>query len=162
MRFINNSWRFTTRLSYRGVRFQLIMYYRYLASTIILCLILTGCGQRGLEFSRELYINSSHTANNLAEYKQREVARRYELKKTVKRINARSKELEIELRSILVGKHISLPITRLGEPTAIGGVSWLGKIYTWRDGGISTWIEVSLSTNAEGIIKDVSVKGGIK
>ena len=162
MRFINNSWRFTTRLSYRGVRFQLIMYYRYLASIIIVCLILTGCGQRGLEFSRELYINSSHTANNLAEHKQREAARRYERKKTVKQIKAKSEELESQLRSTLVGKHISLPITKLGEPTAIGGVSWLGKIYTWRDGSKRTWIEVSLLTNAEGIIKDVSVEGGIK
>ena len=132
------------------------MYYRYLASTIILCLILTGCGQRGL------YINSLHAADSLAEHKQREAARRYERKKTVEKIKARSEELEIELRSTLVGKHISLPITKLGEPTAIGGVSWLGKIYTWRDEGKRTWIEVSLSTNAEGIIKDVSVEGGIK
>ena len=138
------------------------MYYRYLASTIILCLILTGCGQRGLEFSRESYINSLHAADSLAEHKQREAARRYERKKTVEKIKARSEELEIELRSTLVGKHISLPITKLGEPTAIGGVSWLGKIYTWRDEGKRTWIEVSLSTNAEGIIKDVSVEGGIK
>ena len=84
------------------------------------------------------------------------------MKKTVEKIKARSEELEIELRSTLVGKHISLPITKLGEPTAIGGVSWLGKIYTWRDEGKRTWIEVSLSTNAEGIIKDVSVEGGIK
>ena len=138
------------------------MYYRYLASTIILCLILTGCGQRGLEFSRESYINSLHAADSLAGRKQQEAARRSQREKTVEKIKARSEELEIELRSTLVGKHISLPITKLGEPTAIRGVSWLGKIYTWRDEGKRTWIDVSLSTNAEGIIKDVSVEGGIK
>ena len=138
------------------------MYNRYLASIIILCLALTGCGQRGSGFSREPYINRSYPANNLAEHKQREAARRYERKKTVEKIKAKSEELESQLRFTLVGKHISLPITKLGEPTATEGVSWLGKIYTWRDEGKRTWIEVSLSTNAEGIIKDVSVKGGIK
>ena len=146
----------------KGCSLPTHMYYRYLASTIILCLILTGCGQRGLEFSRESYINSSYAPNSLAEYKQQEAARRSQREKIVKQIKAKSEELESQLRSTLVGKHISLPITKLGEPTAIGGVSWLGKVYTWRDEGRRTWIEVSLSTNTEGIINDVFVKGGIK
>ena len=139
------------------------MYHRYLASTIILCLILTGCGQRGLEFGRQLYINSSHSAGKMAKYKQQEAAKRRAARERLRvEVEIAKYRLERELRFRLIGAPISQPIKRWGEPVGIADGNWGGKIYTWREGSQKVWVKIILSVNAEGIIDNVMITGEAK